>query len=179
MQIKHLFKLLFHWQSLILLPAFYFLSFTVISVFEYNIQEEDLIPHSGKVVFIDTFNAINQKDRLKYGKGHSLILKIDSEPKSIFKIGFTPKSTYFNFIRSQVNLNDTITIFSNPRILGARESDIIEKLLKGESVIVRYSENISKRVATTFLMISFPLFAGFFILYFLLLRQRNARMLKH
>ena len=114
MNIKRILSSILNWESLLLIPIIYFLCFTVVAAYDYLSTEKDFTKHTGQIILFKKVEAINQKDRLTYGQGHSLILKIDKEPNKIFRIAVSSNSYYEKSILLKLKLNDSITIFTSP-----------------------------------------------------------------
>ena len=175
MIIKRKLTLLFNWESLLLLPILYFLCFTVVAAYDYLSTKKDFTKHTGQIISFKKVEAINQKDRLRYGRDHSLILKINTEPNKIFRIAVGSNSYYERSLLVKLKLNDSITIFTSPTILDTKGPYIIEKLAKQKEIIIPFSNTINKMVSKKFLLISFSIFLVLSIIYYLLLRRRYFR----
>ena len=172
---KHIFSTFLHWHSLLIIPIAYLLSFLIILVPSLFINEIDLIPHKGRVTLLKSVNAVEKQARQKYGKGHSLILKIDTEPERMFVLGTIPNSGYEKIILSKIKLGDTIIISTNPEVF-KHEKTNVSKILKNKEIITPYYGDRYKKSGAKFLSFIFLIFALFSVVYFLLLRRRYLKL---
>lgn len=139
-----LIKFLYHKSSLALVGSLLFL-WTSIGLFhDTNLSEEDLIPHVGTVVIIDSVSTLaGGRATIAGEKSFLLRLMIHTEPNIIFSA--TPLKKYgdFNFITTKVNLGDQVTIFTKPRlwkIFGLKRANDISQLVNKEEVIISYAK---------------------------------------
>lgn len=172
---KRIFSTFLYWHSLLIIPIAYLLSFLIILMPSLFINETDLIPHKGRVTLLKSVNAVEKQARQKYGKGHSLILKIDTEPKRMFVLGTIPNSRYEKIILSKIKLGDTIIISTVPELFERKRINV-SKIQKNKQIITPYYGDRYKKSGARFLSFIFLIFALLSIVYFLLLRRRYLKL---
>lgn len=143
------FKFLFHKSSFALLGSLLFLWSSIGLLHDTSLNNEDLIPHVGTVVHIDSILTLSGRSASIAGKESFLLrVVIHTEPNILFFA--TPLKKYgdFNFITSKVNLGDQVTIFTKPRlwkIFGLKRANDISRLVKKDEVVISY-ESFKQKV---------------------------------
>lgn len=174
MTLKEISKLVFHSQTLLILPALLFLWYAFDIYSGNNITESDLIPHSGQLGTMDTVNA-NPKKELGY-RGSNVNyfrFKINTEPNTTFFMVTGPRYSNYHLVTSRLAIGDTVTIFTSPQVSAKFKNTPkrIEKLMKGDDVIVNY-KSLYTRKNHFGLYINLIISLFFFILYFIKVRRR-------
>lgn len=174
MTLKDATKLVFHSQTLLILPALLFLWYAYDINSGNNITESDLIPHSGQLVNLDTVNA-NPKTELGYRglTANYFRFKINSEPNTMFFMVTGPRYSNYHVVTSRLAIGDTVTIFTSPQVSArfTNRHKRIEKLKKGNDVIVNY-KSLYTRKNHFGLYINLIISLFFFILYGVKIRRR-------
>lgn len=165
-----LLKLLFNKSTFLLIPASLFLWYSVDSFYSYRMRETQLIPHLGKIIFLDTLTAKSKEDTRIYGKGSTLIVRIDKESETLFNLNVIPNSKKTKYLLSNIKTGDSVNIFTQPRLFDGtfvrNKSTRIEKLTKGNKLIIPFNSTISDQVNFNFLTFSLIISILFLILYF-------------
>lgn len=166
---KQILKLVFHKDTIALIASLIFLWFTIGILVDSNYNKKDLISHIGQLVKIDSV-ITKVKDKPLFKEiTKELRLTLDNEGNYFTTI--TTKN--FGDITSQINIGDTVTIFTKSRlwgIFGMKKSSNISQLTKGDNVIIdfeKYKETLSGLYILTLIAS-----AGFFIFYYVRTRRR-------
>jgi hypothetical protein len=134
------------------------------------VRETQLMPHVGKIVFLDTLTAKSKEDIRIYGKGSTLIVRIDKEPETLFNLNVISNSRKTKYLLSNIKIGDTVNIFTRPQLFDGtfvrNKSTRIEKLTKGNKLIIPFNSTISDQVNFNFLIFSLIISILFLILYF-------------
>jgi hypothetical protein len=143
-------QFIFHNSSFALVASLFFLWASIGLFHDTSLKREDLIAHSGSVVYIDSIPTIGGRHGTLKGKKPFLLrIVLHTEPSILFSA--TPLEKYgdFNFITSKINLGDQISIFTKPRlwkIFGLKRDNDISQLVKHNEVIVDY-ERFKEKVS--------------------------------
>lgn len=174
MKLKGFIKLVFHAQSLILIPALLFLWYAVNLYADNHVDEDELIAHNGQVIFLDTIFAKPEKD-LKFN-GNSKVnyfrVKLHNQPERVFTILTNPTYSNYERITSNVKVGDRITIFTKPQLgsgIGVRESNTIVKIAKSNESVVEF-----KRSTRSGFLVLLPISMFLFAVFIFMARKRYA-----
>lgn len=163
------YELLFNKSTFLLVPTFLFLWYSADSFYSYKISEAQLIPHKGKIVFLDTISAKTKKDIHRYGKGSASIIRIDKEPAITFYLNIYPNSRRTEYLLSNIKMGEIVAVYTQPLLFDGtfvrEKSTIIAKLSTGSKVIVPFDSTISDQVNLNFMVFSLVGFFLFFGLY--------------
>lgn len=157
-------RFIFHRTSMLLLVSLFYLWASIGLFHDSHLENEDLILHSGRVIYIDSINT-----------KHAFLLRIavDSEPSTVFTTTPLKKHSHFHFITSKVGLGDKITIFTKPRlwkIFGLKRGNDISRLIKDKEIIVSY-ERFKQKARGLFLFTAVASI-GFLLAYIFVTRKR-------
>ena len=166
---KQILKLVFHKDTIALIASLVFLWFTMGILVDSNYDKKDLTSHIGQLVKIDSV-ITRVKDKPLFKEiTKELRLTLDNEGNYFTSI--TTKN--FGDITSQINVGDTVTIFTKSKlwgIFGMKKSSNISQLTKGDNVIIdfeKYKQSLSGLYILTLIAS-----AGFFIFYYVRTRRR-------
>lgn len=167
---KQILKLVFHKDTIALIVSLVFLWFTIGILVDTNYDKKDLTPHIGQLVKIDTV-ILRVKDKPLFKEiTKELRLTLDNEGNHFTTI--TTKN--FSHITSQINVGDTVTIFTKSKlwgIFGMKKSNNISQLTNGDNVIIDFEKY--KQTLSGLYILTLISSVGFFIFYYLRTRRRH------
>lgn len=147
-----------------------FLWYSADSFYSYKISEAQLIPHKGKIIFLDTLSTKIKEDIRNYGKGSVLIVRIDKEPTITFHLNIFPNSRKTEYLLSNIKIGEIVAVYTQPILLDEtfvrKKSTTIAKLSTDSKVIVPFDSRISDQVNLNFIICGLIASALFLILYF-------------
>ena len=180
MTLKQVTKAILHPQIFLLLTALLFLWYTLTFWSLNHVTENDLMPHSGVLIQMDTVNA-KPKQRMEYRGLNSYYFRfvIDKEPGRMYYLRSFP--SYDRKLRLQIRVGDTLTLFTLPqlsnRIFGLREiSSTVHKLSKGDKLIY-HDTALYYRRQPIWLSINLIASLTFFILFIFRFRKWRTGMI--
>ncbi len=167
-------RFIFHKSSFALLGSLFFLWASIGLLHDTSLTKQDLIPHTGTVVHIDSIKTIGGRNASLAGK-KSFLLRIVLHIQPNILYSATPLKKYgdFNLITSNVKLGDQITIFTKPRlwkIFGLKRANDISLLVKSGEVIVSYERFKQKVTGLPIFMTTASI--GFLLAYIWITRRR-------
>ena len=110
---KQFTKLIFQRDIFLLVGSFVCAWFSISLLVDLNTKITDLIPHTGKVILIDSvITKVIDKPLFKQIT-RELRLKINTEPQYFTSI----TTVSFNDVTSKIKMGDTVTIFTKPKLL--------------------------------------------------------------
>lgn len=171
-------QFIFHNSSVALISSLFFLWASIGLIHDTSLKREDLIAHSGTVVYIDSIPKNGGRHGTLTGKKSFLLrIVLHTEPGVLFST--TPLEKYgdFNFITSKINPGDQISIFTKPRlwnIFGLKRDNDISQLVKSNEVIVDY-EKFKEKVAGLYIFTGLASIA--FLFWYIRLTKQRIRKL--
>lgn len=166
---RHLSRLIFHKDTLALIASMVFFWFTISLLVDSNIDAEDLVPHTGIIVSIDSVITRVVNKPLFKETTKELWLTIDTEADYFSLIS----TSGFGDISSRIAIEDSVTVFTKPRVwgvFGLAKRRSINQLSKGGEIIIDY--NKYKQKISGFFVLTLAGGIVFLILYLNRMRTR-------
>jgi hypothetical protein len=174
-----LIKFIFHVQTLLLIPIVVSLWLSIDSLYFSNIEESDLIPHSGKITEVYTLNTESKKDIQTYGKGNFLFLRLDNNPQQLFHMAVPVTSNLKNELTKQQQSGANLTLFIMPKMVKRLEnnrSNYIEKMDVNGKTIKKFAPETSNKVGLTLFFIFLVTFLVSAFIYLSKAKKRYQRL---
>lgn len=161
---------IFHSQSLLLIPAIFFLWQAFTALYGYSLNGKDLISHTGNLIHIDTVFVGTPKAIKTHTNGLFINLALDSKPSQLFR---TVYSHVHYYVLSRLKRGEKVTVFTEPRLLNnRRRAETIVKLTTSSGrVVIDYSK-LGHQVSFNLFLIYLSLLLPFFLLYFFKAKRR-------
>ena len=160
---KQILKLVFHKDTIALIASLVFLWFTIGILVDSSYDKKELTSHIGQLVKIDSV-ITRVKDKPLF-KEITKELRLTLANEGNYFTTITTKN--FGDITSQINISDTVTIFTKSKlwgIFGMKKSSNICQLTNGDNVIIDFEKY--KQTLSGLYILTLVASVGFFIFYY-------------
>jgi hypothetical protein len=161
---RQILRLIFHKDTIALIASIVFLWFTISLIADTKIEKQDLSPHIGKLIKIDS--VITKVIDKPFFKEITKELRLTLDTESDYFTSITTEN--FGYMTSQINLGDTIAIFTKPKLwglFGMKRTRDISHLTKGNQIVIDFP-TYQKSISGLFILTLIATVV-FFIIYYL------------